>query len=35
MPLTRLAKRLMALESLISVAAVLLVGARAVNILGA
>jgi hypothetical protein len=34
MPLTRWAKRLMALESLVSVAAVLLIGARAVGILG-
>jgi hypothetical protein len=34
MPLTRWAKSLMAVESTISVAAVLLVGARAVNILG-
>ena len=34
MPLTRKAKSLMAVESMISVAAVLLVAARAVNILG-
>jgi len=34
MPLTRHAKRLMALESAISVITVLLVGARAVNVLG-
>jgi hypothetical protein len=35
MPLTRWAKSLMAVESMISVAAVLLVAARAVNIIGA
>jgi hypothetical protein len=35
MPLTRQAKALMALESVISVGAVLLVAARAVNVLGA
>ena len=34
MPLTRLAKALMGLEALISVGAVLLVAARAVNVLG-
>jgi hypothetical protein len=34
MPLTRHAKALMALEAGISVAAVLLVAARAVNVLG-
>lgn len=34
MPLTRWAKGLMALDSIISVGAVLLVGARAVNVLG-
>jgi len=34
MPLTRMAKALMALDSTISVAAVLLVAARAVNVLG-
>jgi uncharacterized membrane protein len=34
MPLTRSAKRLMALEALISVAAVLVIVARAVNVLG-
>jgi hypothetical protein len=34
MPLTRPAKRLMGIESLISVVALLIVGARAVNVLG-
>lgn len=34
MPLTRGAKALMALDSTISVAAILLVAARAVNVLG-
>jgi uncharacterized membrane protein len=34
MPLTLSAKRLMALESLISVAAVLVIAARAVNVIG-
>jgi hypothetical protein len=34
MPLTLPAKRLMALESLISVAAVLIIAARAVNVIG-
>jgi hypothetical protein len=34
MPLTRGAKGLMALESMISLVAVLLVAARAVNVLG-
>jgi hypothetical protein len=34
MPLTRSAKTLMAVESMISVVALLLVAARAVNVLG-
>jgi hypothetical protein len=34
MPLTRWAKSLMAVDSLMSVAAVLLIAARAVNVLG-
>jgi hypothetical protein len=34
MPLTRGAKAFMSLEAMISVGAVLLVGARAVNVLG-
>jgi hypothetical protein len=35
MPLTRWAKGLMALDAIISVGAVLLIAARAVNVLGA